>query len=163
MVLRELTIDDLHHISERVSEDEKALCKAYTGKDYHDAAAAHTLFYQSPGPKWCMALSDEPEGAKVAVGYTRLMPGVFRSWFVYAEGAFEEHGEAVTRLSAEIIQHMLAQVGAHRLETITLASRKRAQRWYARIGLRYETTLHGFSVTGEDSVMYVATRNAERP
>lgn len=159
MQLRELNLRDLEVILSRISTEEAALYRAYMGGPMEPYGEAETL-WRAPGPKWCMALSDVPESAKVAVGYTRILPGVFRSWFAYTSDAFEEHGEAVTRLSAEIVRGMLAEVGAHRLETVTLASQKRAHRWYARIGLHYEATLHGFSATGEDSVMYVATRKA---
>lgn len=160
MNMRELTLNDLSRIARLVTGDEQAIYTTLTGRKYDPAQVACELFFECPGPKWCMA--DAHGDAIVAVGYTRMQPGVFRSWWVCTPDAWIEHGEAVTQFAADIVSGMLTEMGAHRLETVTLASQSKAHRWYNRIGLRYESTMDGYGTGGEPAVMYVATRNVER-
>jgi hypothetical protein len=60
-------------------------------------------------------------------------------------------------MAAERLKFMLDS-GAHRIETVCLANRRLAQRWYSIIGLEKESTLKGFCIDGSDAVMYVATK-----
>lgn len=157
ITLREPTLLDVLGVCLALPEDERAAYKALTGQEYDPDAVAADL-WAMPGLRWCMA--DECGLPVVVCGYARMHPGTFRSWYCATSEAWERHGAEVTSLTREIICGVLAEPGVNRLETIALASRSRARRWYDRIGLTFESTLQGFGAEGEAAVMYVATRNA---
>lgn len=111
-----------------------------------------------PGPKWCYV--DEvvnPDNALVVGGFVPIRAGVYGSWFLVTKQGWGIYGRDVTEMAAERIRFMLAN-GAHRIETVCLASRKLAQRWYSTIGLTQESTQKGACVDGSDAVMYVALK-----
>lgn len=158
ITLREPTLLDLLGVCLALPQDEREVYRTLTGQDYDPDAVAADLWHTA-GPNWCMA--DEQGRPVVVCGYARMQPGVFRSWYLATADAWEKHGAEVTRITQDIVSGMLKQGGAHRLETITLASKSLARRWYARLGLQFESTLKGFGVGGETAVMYVATRDME--
>jgi hypothetical protein len=75
--------------------------------------------------------------------------------------AWTHYGREVTELVHNSIRDILAEGVAHRVETVTLASRNRARDWYSKIGLQFETTLRKYGSRGDDAVLYVAVRDAE--
>lgn len=157
ITLREPTLLDVLGVCLQLPAEDRAEHRAMTGQEYDPDAAAVNLWAGS-GPRWCIA--DERGLPLVVCGYAHMQPGVFRSWYYATSEAWEKHGVEVTRVTSELIQGMLRE-HAHRLETVCLASRSKARRWYDRIGLRYESTLQGFGVGGEAAVMYVALRQVE--
>lgn len=153
MKLRELNIGDLMSVVCHLgSEDWDQIVKFGGARDI-DAVIARG--YNMPGKKWTFA--DDEDKAVVVGGYAPYRAGVYASWFLVDNAAWGTHGREITKMAAERTQFMLDS-GAHRLETLCLASRKLAQRWYKSIGLRHESTAQGFCVDGSDAVLYVATR-----
>lgn len=157
MKLIELTRAACLQVAKLLPDEDRAVYKATTGHDFNPEHVAECCF-ETVGPKWCIA--DEYGDPLVACGYIRQRPGVYQSWYMAVPRAWSEHGAAVTNITAELIRAMLDD-GAHRLETVTLASRRRARRWYDLIGLRHESTMQGFGVGGETFVMYVALKPVE--
>lgn len=158
ITLREPTLLDVLGVCLNLPQDERDVYRTLSGQDYDPDAVAADL-WQTAGPNWCMA--DERGVPVVVCGYARMQPGVYRSWYLATEAAWKQHGTEVTRLTRDIVSGMLKQGGAHRLETLTLASKSLARRWYDRLGLQFESTLKGFGVGGEAAVMYVALRDTE--
>lgn len=157
MRLRELTLEDTIAVARQLPEDEHALYRSMTGASFNPHFVAQECFL-APGLKQCMV--DDAGEPVVACGYAWQRRGVYRSWFLAAPRAWTEHGAVVTRLSCDLIWDTLARE-AHRLETVTLASRRRARRWYSLLGLQHESTMPGWGADGQTYVMYVATRPVE--
>lgn len=157
MILTDLTLDAAIAVAKNLPDEDRAVYKAMTGIEFEPESVARHCF-ETNGPKWCIV--DHIGDPLVACGYIRQRPGVYQSWYMAVPRAWSEHGAAVTEITSELIRAMLAD-GAHRLETVTLASRRRARRWYDRIGLRLESPMQGYGVGGETFVMYVALRPVE--
>lgn len=108
------------------------------------------------GPSWtiCHAAS----GAQVAIGgFERIRSGVYRSWFIAKQTAFELYGREITAICARSIRTLLED-GAHRVETVSLLNRDYAHRWYEAIGLTRESESPGYGINGETAVTYVRLR-----
>lgn len=118
-----------------------------------EPAALAAMAQALPGPKWAFHDGERP---LVVGGFIPHREGVYASWFLASQAAWEHAGREVTAMTAERIKYMLAN-GAHRIETVCLAKRKLAQRWYQRLGLRLESTMSHFCVDGSDAVMFVKT------
>lgn len=158
ITLRDPTLLDVLGVCLTLPQEERDVYRVMSGQDFDPDAVAADL-WNSGGPRWCMA--DEQGRPVVVGGFNRMRPGVFRSWFLATAEAWSQHGAEVTRITQEVIRGMLAQGEAHRLETVTLASKSRTRRWYDRVGLQFESTLKGFGAGGEAAVMYVALRDME--
>lgn len=157
MKLREFNLADLHHICKNLPEDEREVWEAMTGEPYQPDEAT-TMAFKFPGMHWIVVTE---EGIPLAAGgFIRQRRGVFRTWFFAVPSAWD-HGADLTALVKGVIQQLLNEGLAHRVETVTLLSRRRARKWYEQLDLKEESTLRGYTVTGEDAVMYVATRNVE--
>lgn len=157
IALKPFNLQDLLSVCYRLPVAERELFSAVTGETYNSDDAAATAFAQ-PGLHWIFA--DDLLGVSVAAGgFIRQRHGVFRTWMYATAGAWQCAG--MTRASRGLIARMLDEKLAHRIETVTLADRSQARDWYGRIGLEYESTLHGYGVGGEDAVMYVAVRKPE--
>lgn len=96
--------------------------------------------------------------AIAAGGFLPQRPGVFRTWFMAPQWAWDEHGRDLTEACQTAMDQMFNAKLAHRIETVTLVDRTEARAWYERIGLTFESTLRGYGANGEDAVMYVAVR-----
>lgn len=155
-----LTIDDALAVCRNLPLDDRQVAEAMSGEPYNPAdVALAAMFYQ--GLHWSV-LSDR-DGELLAVGgFIRQRPGVFRTW-LYATGqAWTSCGADLTTIVRDTIRRVLDEKLAHRIETVTLASKSLTRDWYGKIGLTYEATLRGFCATGEDAVMYVAVRDPEK-
>lgn len=107
-----------------------------------------------PGPKWAFYAGELP---LVVGGYIPNRTGVYASWFLATVAAWDFYGKDVTEMTRARIEFMLSN-GAHRIETVCLAKRKLAQRWYRHLGLHLESIMTGFCIDGSDAAMYVTTR-----
>lgn len=97
-------------------------------------------------------------------GFTPIIPGVYRTFFMATERAWSEYGRELTEVTRSGMIDTINACKIRRLETLCLASRKRAQAWYRVLGLRYESTLKNYASDGSDAVMYVRTKEcAEDP
>lgn len=153
--LRELNLDNLLTVCRELPEDERTLWQQLSGVEYSAENVACQL-RQTPG--WIIHNDDQP---LAAAGYSRMRPHVWRTWMIATPLAWDPYGLEVTRLVRDNIAKLLADGVAHRIETITLADRKRARDWYPKVGLQFEATHRKYGINGEDAVMYVAFRDAE--
>lgn len=152
MKLRTLRLGDAIYVCGGLPPDDFAQLEAFGFPLGLDALAV--LCYGLPGQKWTFASARYP---LVIGGFVPQRPGVVSSWFLATLEAWHEHGAAVTEMAAERLAWAHAN-GAHRIETVCLASREKARRWYERIGLKFESTLKGYCVDGSDAVMYVSLK-----
>jgi hypothetical protein len=155
--LTKLNLDDLLYLFRQLPEDERAVQAAF-GDEFNAEDAAYAAL-RAPGMHWLILDGPAPVAAG---GFTKIRPGVYRTWFCAPESTWAIVGHDLTDLVAGVVRQMLAPDLAHRIETVTLADRSRARDWYTKIGLQYESTLRGYGVNGEDAVMYVALRDTER-
>jgi hypothetical protein len=154
----DMKLEDLLAIARKLPPAEREVFEAFTGENYSPEQAAMNAFC-SPGIGWVI---QDPVKPVAAGGFARIRDGVFATWFLATDAAWHEHGREVTECVAERISAMLAPGLAHRIETVTLADRSRARDWYTKIGLRFESTLPGYGVRGEEAVRYVAVRDVEK-
>jgi hypothetical protein len=155
--LRNLNIDNLLTVCRGQPQDERELWLQMTGVEY-DAENVAVSMFRMAGYHWIIHNGDQP---LAAAGFIQQRPGVFRTWMIATPLAWDPYGRDVTHVVRERIQQILAQGIAHRVETVTLADKKRARDWYPKIGLQFETTLRKYGINGEDAVLYVALRDAE--
>lgn len=95
------------------------------------------------------------DGYPLAVcGFTPIGPGVCRTFFLASNVAWFEHGRELSLHTIHGMNEIIQREGIRRLETLCLASRERAQQWYERLGLSFESRLTAFAANGEDAVMY---------
>lgn len=150
--LRACNLGDCLYVAALLPEEERKQIEAFTGGFDIDATAMSA--WRFAGPKWTLVNDEKPFEALVVGGYAPCRSGVYSSWFMGTAAAWR-YGAEVTEHTHERIQWMLKN-GAHRLETVCLASREQTRRWYEKIGLTYETTLKSYGVNGEDAVCYIA-------
>jgi len=156
ITVREPYFIDILSLLAVLPADEVEQYEAFTGVEFeHQDAAARA--WLSTELRW--AAADE-KGPLVVGGYVRMRPGVFQSWYIPHPRVWEDKdiGRPITRATRKVIQGMLTSGTAHRLETVVLSSRTKAQTWYPMIGLKYESTLPRYGAHGEDAAMYVALR-----
>lgn len=157
--LRQANLGDLMYVACGIESGEKEQMAAFSGAPFSiDGCVKEALNYV--GPKWAI-VDDTNEQVAVAVGgLTGCRPGVVRSWFMARPEAWAK-GSNITALVAGVVAGTL-QSSAHRVETVCLASREQARRWYEKVGLSYEATLKNYGASGEDAVLYVALRGPEQ-
>lgn len=141
---------------------DREVIEALTGRPFNaEEAAAETLHY--PGMHWIAADAETPH---IACGFIRQRgvggaTEVYRTWFFSTPEAWTTYLGSTTRIARSLIQSMLHDGHAHRIETLTLASYTETRAWYDRIGLTYEATLRQYGAKGEDVVIYSALAKVE--
>ena len=139
-------------VASRCIQGECDQIEAFTGRPYQiDEVLQAVLNFN--GPKWSIHYQDK---AVAVAGLLQHSKTRFESWFLSTPECWTP-GIGVT----EIVKRVVAQTlenGARRIETVCLADRTTARRWYEMIGLRFETTLEQYGVNGAKAVQYVATR-----
>lgn len=159
LFLEKLTLPGLLPLAYALPANDRHVAEVISGREY-DAERFAAEASLTPG------LNHEfrrPDGEAVAAGgFVALRPGVYRTWFCAPEWAWSAHGAEITRICRQAIETLLDGDLAHRIETVTLAGETRTRQWYEKIGLTYESTIRGYGSHGEDLVMYVALKTAER-
>lgn len=150
--LRPLTVLDLLSVCRYIVTDELGQEHAFLGQAL-DSESRALRTWHFPGPKW--AVADESEQAIAAGGFIEKRPGVAESWFLSTSDTWK-HAD-VTDLVKSVKDGALVET-YHRVETVSLASRERAHRWYARLGMQKEATLKKYCADGQDAVLFVSTR-----
>jgi RimJ/RimL family protein N-acetyltransferase len=153
VILAPCRLDYVLDVARLQTTEERAVLQALSGVEY-DAEQLAVQYFTQPGIHFS-GFSEDGELLAVA-GFTRIRDGVFRTWFLATERAWDPHGRGLTKLVKQTIARMLGENLARRIETVTLASENKARRWYEQIGLSYESTLRGYANDGADAVMYVA-------
>lgn len=137
--------------------DERRQYEALNGSKY-DADELAAVMMLINGPKWAIVTADTAEPL-AAGGYTLQSGGVWRSWMLARNVCWEKYAEEVTNICTGIMEMMFADFNAHRLETVCLADRTRARRWYERhLGLQCEGIMRAAGVEKEDVALYAITR-----
>lgn len=156
--LKKFNLADTLAVCRRLPRDEQEVYEALNGLPYSAEDVAASAHYYN-GIHFIVHDGEAP----VAVGgFVRQREGVFRTWFFASDDVWVRHGLPLTILVRNTIADTLGSGLAHRIETVTLADRSRARAWYERLGLKFESTLPGYGVNGEDAVLYVALRGPER-
>lgn len=155
LVLRDPNLMDTALCAMRLIDEDKGQWYEFTGQPF-DADAVALECWNYPGPKW--AICDETGMALAVAGCRRLRPHVYQSWFLSGQELWA-HGAKVTEVTRGVMLGMLDD-GAHRIETLSLATRKKAHSWYEAVGLHYEARFDNYCVSGADAVQHVICRSA---
>ena len=144
---------DLLKVCSRPRQDEVEQYQELTGKDWEVDAVANEL-YMRQGVKW--VILDDDQQPLVVFGADLILPGVWQTWMVGSQKAWDENWKAITRHTRKAMDFMFDQAGARRIQTMALASRSEACKWYEK-GLRMtqESIAKGFGVTGQDFACFV--------
>lgn len=131
---------------------------ALTGEDWivDDVAAA---LYAKDGIK-LVIMTDNDESEPIAVGgFDLIAPGVWQSWMICVEGAWDKYAVEITNHCNAIIENMFEQADTRRIQTLALTSREQACKWYVK-GLRMtqESVAKQFGTAGEDVACFVRFR-----
>jgi len=154
------TLADILIVGRALPKDEIEQIEAFSGVDFDVQNIAVDLF-SAAGPKWTIRVEKTGEPLVVA-GIIPCGPNVWRTWFLANQRAWDEFGKEVTVHTAKTRKQILENSEDHcRIETMCLATRKKAQEWYGACGLKHESTMHGYGVNGEAAVMYVSTKGAK--
>lgn len=148
-----LSLTDAIMVCKAIPDDEIEQIELLSGMQYNPEDLAVRIF-QSTGLKWTCRIAETNEPLAVG-GYEKVGVATWRSFMLANERAWAEYGREVTQHVIDVIKKLCTGEQNIRLETICLATRERARRWYETIGLEYESTLRGYGVHGEDAVMYV--------
>lgn len=148
----DITLLDIIQVVASLRDTEWEAIEAMGGPRDMDWMIAHC--YGLPGPKWAYKADDM---AYLCCGFIPIRAGVFKTWFLASRQGWDHFGKDLTAIATDLLGKQL-DTGAHRLETVSLATHERAHRWYKTIGLRLESTLQGYCIDGSDALMHVATR-----
>lgn len=148
---------DLLRVCCRPQEDEVEQYIAMTGEDWIVDDVATDL-YMKTGPKF-VGLLEEDDTPIAIGGFDLLLPGVWNTWMICSEGVWEDYGRDITYHCNETMKLMFAQGKARRIQTLCLASREKACKWYEK-GLRMEreSIARNYGAQGEDIACYVRFR-----
>lgn len=153
--LSSTTLDDFAYIARRMREDEQDQWCALVGRAEYDADLCARGLAAINGPSFTL-LSD---GTPFCIGgFDPIRPGVYQTWMAGTLAGWVHHWRAITKNSRRLMDHLLAN-GAHRIQTIALASRVDAHEWYAR-GLQqsWEGVHRGWYADGRDAVCYARVK-----
>lgn len=153
MKLANPTLLDILRLAADARPDEVEQWEAITGTRW-DASAFAAEHYAKPGVKF--ALIDESTNlAIVAGGYELIGPGVWTSWMVGTMAHWDRHWRSITKATRRVMDDLLTQGGAKRLQTPALASRTHAGHWYMKgLGMQHEGVMRNYGANGEDVAMY---------
>lgn len=150
-------VQDFSYVASRMRPDEIAQYLALTGLiEYVPDVAARSLI-ASPGNSYVMVARD---GLPVLVGgFAPVRLGVFEGWLAGTQDGWANHWRAMTKVCRGLMDDMLQNSGAHRIEIFALSSRTKAHEWYSRgLKMQYEGTLRGYFADGQDAVCYARVR-----
>jgi hypothetical protein len=143
-------------VAERAPQDERDQLESLTG-DKYNAEGAAVGAWNTIGPKWVFKSN---EGKPLAVaGYVQQRPGVWRDFMINTPEAFADHWFSITRHAIRIMNAMFLSGQAHRLECVSLASRTKAHKWYATLGLHKEGIMRGYCANGADAIMFARCKH----
>lgn len=157
MKRKDLSLIDTLMVCRDLREDEWEQIQKVGGYRNDDFIA--TWAANANGPKW--GYTDDSGRTLLVGGFIPLRTGVFGSWFLATDYAWKNHARELTIEAIERKEFMF-QSGAHRIETVCLASREAAHVWYKKVGSLYESTLKGYCVDGSDAMMFAETREPMR-
>lgn len=157
MKRKDLALIDVLLVCRDLREDEWDQIVKMGGERDDDSVAAWARNVR--GPKW--AYHDDHGKALLVGGFIPHREGVYASWFLATDYAWKNHARELTMEAIERKAFMFGS-GAHRVETVCLASREAAHTWYKKVGSLYESTLKGYCIDGSDAMLFVETREPVR-
>lgn len=151
------TVQDLAYLCTRMREDERDQFCALNRLDAYDADAAARQLAGLPGPSFALL---GPDGMPVAAGgFVSVRPGVYQSWMVGTEDGWAAHWRDLTKSCRRVMDFLLQDGDCHRIETVCLASRTKAGRWYMKgLGERFEGVQRGWFPDGRDAAWYAKVK-----
>lgn len=153
--LADPVLEDFVHVTRYMRADEREQWLALTGADEYRSNTLALAAANTPGHRW--ALIDADNRPVLIGGFEELRPGVWECWQMSTAESWAKHWRAFTKITRRMIRWALAN-GAHRVQTVALATRQAAHQWYERaLGLRCEGRLAGYFATGADGLMYART------
>jgi hypothetical protein len=144
-------LEDFVHLARRMRADEIAQFIAIAGLTEYHADTAARAFANIRGPAY--VLVDAAGYPVLAGGFEPLRPGVFEGWHVGTDAGWAEHGRSFVRVCRRLLTQILAG-DAHRVQTVALASRTHAHRYYAALGMRCEGVLAKHFTDGQDGHLF---------
>lgn len=142
---------DFVYVCHRLPEDQRRQWVALSDGQPYDAERMAVSLYSRVCPKW--ALIDVDTTPLAIGGYDMIREGVWQDWLIGTEDAWQRHWRAITKHCKRVMDMMLEHE-AHRLQTVALAERTMAHKWFRVLGLQYEGTLRGYGHSGEDCMMF---------
>lgn len=154
LILRDPNLVDTALCAMNLLQTDRDQWLEFGGLDYSSVDAIALECWGYPGPKWAICTED---GMPLAVaGCRRMRQHVYQSWFLSGTELWT-HGKAVTDITRKVMLEMLAR-DAHRIETLTLASRTEARSWYESVGLHFEAEFPNYGISGAAAAQYAITR-----
>lgn len=155
--ITDMTLIDVLDVCRDLPADELEQIKAFTGAPLDPESLAVNLA-ATQGPRWAIRA---PDGEPLAVaGLQHLAGSTWRTFMLVKSKAWAKRPGEITRQTRELIRRVLEAASNVRLEVVCLARRRQAQNWYEKIGLSYESTLHGYGTSGESAVLFVKVKGA---
>lgn len=151
------TVADLFSLCQRMCAEEKDQFCAATGSETYDPEAAVRALVGVAGWQFCL-LGDS--GIPVAAGgFFQVRPKVWQTWMVVADGGWERYWREITKSCRRMMAQLFASGECHRIETVALASRTKAGRWYMKaLGERFEGVARAWFPDGRDAAIYAKVK-----
>jgi hypothetical protein len=150
-------IVELFDLCNRMCAEEKDQFCAATGAAVYDPEAAARVLVGIGG--WQFCLLDDAGAPVAAGGFVEVRPMVWQSWMVVAEGGWESHWRELTKSCRRMMKRLFGSGKCHRIETVALASRTKAGRWYMKaLGERFEGVARAWFPDGRDAAIYAKVK-----
>lgn len=157
-ILTDCNLVDVLFVGRSLPQEEIEQIEAFSGDKFNIQEIAIQLF-NTEHPRWCIRVEETGEPLVVA-GMHQIGSNSWRTWFFATQSAWDDYGREISFHTAKTRKLMMEEQEYMRIETVCLATRKLAQEWYTAVGMKYESTMHGYGVNGESAVMYVSTIGA---
>lgn len=153
-------LEDFGPIARHMRPDEIAQFIALAGLESYHSDTAARAFANTQGPSY--VLLDDQKRPVAAGGFDPIRPGVFEAWGIGTLDGWAKHWRGMTFAANRVMRDLFAQ-GAHRIQTVALASRTGAHEWYER-GLRMQREgVHpGFFADGQTGISFARVKQEVR-
>lgn len=153
------TVFDLGYLCERMREDERDQFCALNGHATFEPDVAARQLAALPGISF--ALLDEGSLPIAAGGFVQVRPMVWQSWMVGTDAGWEAHWRDLTKACKRVMRHLFEGGNCHRIETVCLASRTKAGRWYMKsLGETFEGVQRAWFPDGRDAAWYAKVKES---
>jgi len=157
--VRDTRLVDILVVTNDLPQDEIEQIEAFSGGVFDPQNMAVQIMSMG-GVKWTCYEKETGEPLVVA-GFVQIGATLFRSFMLASNKAWDEHGLEVTLHCRRAVKNLVQGKQNIRLETLCLASRDKARKWYPAIGLEYESTMPAYGAAGETAVLYTKTQGSK--
>ncbi len=148
----------LLYLCECMREEEREQYVALTCAEQYDPDVAARGFINTAANGFAITALCQDNTPAVAGGYEEILPGVWQSWMVGTERGWAEQWRSITKGSRWLADRLF-QLGARRVQTVTLATRTQAIEWFERgLGLKPEGIWRGYGRDGQDVAAFSRVR-----